>query len=64
MTDEEILAEFNFIKAQLSEIRELIKNKQDSVPFEKALNYLNSKITVLENTVTGLETDVDLLKES
>jgi hypothetical protein len=64
MTLVEIETEIVFIKQQLLEIKNLLTGKQDSVPFEKGMNYMNGRITVMETKINELKNEIDLLKGS
>ncbi len=55
--------EIRFIKGKLIEFENLIRGKSDRVQLQSTANYLNSRITVLEETVGRHETDIALLKE-
>lgn len=62
MTLAELTLEVNFIKQTLVELKTLLQNKQDSIPFEKGMNYMNGRITLMETKIAELENEIDLLK--
>lgn len=64
MTLAELTLEVNFIKQTIVELRTLMQGKQDSVPFEKGMNYMNGRINLMEAKIAELENEIDLLKGS
>ena len=60
---ENIEKELLFIKEELIKLKDNLSTKPDNVVFKKTANYLNAKVTELQDKVESNTTDINLLKE-